>query len=171
MDEAGTRLETLYRELGPDLLSYLRRRLADRHAAEDLLQETFLQAARRLERVSQAVSPRAWLYAIARNVAATAARRRRRVESLPVEIAAEVPPEDPRLTQVRAAIADLSETLRETLELRLRCELSYEEIATVLGVPVGTVRSRLHLALQRLRAATQEADEPQRNYESRASRR
>jgi len=39
------------------------------------------------------------------------------------------------------------------LELRLRCELSYEEIADVLEIPVGTVRSRLHGALQRLRAA------------------
>ncbi|MEW6198780.1 MAG: sigma-70 family RNA polymerase sigma factor [Planctomycetota bacterium] len=153
MDEAGTRLETLYRELGPDLLSYLRRRLADRHAAEDLLQETFLQAARRLERVSQAVSPRAWLYTIARNVAATAVRCRRRTEPLPAEVVTESPAEDPRLARVRAAIAELPDTLRETLELRLRCELSYEEIAAVLEIPVGTVRSRLHLALQRLRAA------------------
>lgn len=166
MDEAGTRLETLYRELGPDLLSYLRRRLTDRHAAEDLLQETFLQAARRLERVSQAVSPRAWLYGIARNVAVTALRRRRRVEPLPGEVAAEMPADDQRLAEVRAAIADLPDTLRETLELRLRCDLSYEEIAAVLGIPVGTVRSRLHLALQRLRAATQEADEPQRHKDA-----
>ncbi len=170
MDEAGTRLETLYRELGPALLSYLRRRLADRHAAEDLLQETFLQAARRLERVSQAVSPRAWLYTIARRVAATGLRRRRRTEPLPDDVAAETPADDPRLTQVRAAIAELPGTVRETLELRLRCELTYEEIAAVLSIPVGTVRSRLHLALQRLRAATRETDEPQRHRDTESSK-
>lgn len=161
MDEAGTRLETLYHELGPDLLSYLRR-LADRHAAEDLLQETFLQAARRLERVTQAVSPRAWLYAIARNVATTALRRRRWTEPLPGEVPAAVPADDPRVEHVRAAIAELPDMLRETLELRLRCELTYEEIAGVLDIPLGTVRSRLHLALQRLRAATADMDEPRR---------
>jgi RNA polymerase sigma-70 factor (ECF subfamily) len=43
--------------------------------------------------------------------------------------------------------------LREALELRLRDELTYEEIAAVLEIPVGTVRSRLHNALERVRAA------------------
>lgn len=52
---------------------------------------------------------------------------------------------------MREAIAQLAPELRETLELRLTDELSYEEIASVLGVPVGTVRSRLHNAVRRLR--------------------
>jgi RNA polymerase sigma-70 factor (ECF subfamily) len=151
--EALTRLETLYRDVGPDLLSYLRRAAGDLHTAEDLLHETFLQAARRMERLSQAVSVRAWLYAIARNVAATAYRRKRATERLPAELADAGGAEDPRLERMREAVADLPETLRETLELRLRDELSYEEIAEVLQIPVGTVRSRLHHALQRLRAA------------------
>jgi RNA polymerase sigma-70 factor (ECF subfamily) len=58
---------------------------------------------------------------------------------------------DERLAAVRAAIASLPEAQRETLELRLRNELSYEEIAAVLGIPVGTVRSRLHGAVKTLR--------------------
>ncbi len=153
MNQAGICLERLYQEFGPGLLAYLRRRLADRHAAEDLLQETLLQAARSRERLSQAVSARAWLYAIARNLAATAIRRRRRAGPLPEDTPAQVATEHPHLEAVRAAISELPDILRETLELRLRCELSYEEIAAVLGIPVGTVRSRLHLALRRLRAA------------------
>jgi RNA polymerase sigma-70 factor (ECF subfamily) len=151
--EALTRLEALYREVGPDLLSYLRRAAGDLHTAEDLLHETFLQAARRVERLADAISVRAWLYAIARHVAATAYRRRRGIERLPTVLAEREAAEDPRLEQVRQAIAGLPATLQETLELRLRNGLSYEEIANVLQIPVGTVRSRLHGALRRLREA------------------
>lgn len=153
MNEAVTRLEKLYVDLGPSLLAYLRRCFGDAHAAEDLLQETFLQAARHEERLSRAVWPRAWLFAIARNVAVTALRRRRVTRPLPAEPAAAEPVTDPRLERVREAIGGLPETLRETLELRLRDKLSYEEIAAVLEIPLGTVRSRLHHAMRRLRAA------------------
>lgn len=145
------RLETLYRDVGPNLLGYLRRRCPDEHAAEDSLQETFHQAARWPERLARAASPRAWLFAIARNVLATAQRRRRWSVPLPAELPAAAADEDPRLEAVRKALEALPETLRETLELRLRGELSYEEIAGVLEIPVGTVRSRLHNALRRLR--------------------
>jgi RNA polymerase sigma-70 factor (ECF subfamily) len=96
---------------------------------------------------------RAWLYAIARHVAATAYRRRRSMERLPAALAEPQEAEDPRLERMHQAIAELPMPMRETLELRLRSELSYEEIASVLEIPVGTVRSRLHGALQRLRAA------------------
>ena len=157
-DDAVTRLTALYSDVGPSLLSYLHHWLGDVHAAEDSLQETFCQAARRIERVSQAVSPRAWLFAIARNVAVTARRRRRPTVSLPSELPAATPEEDPRLEPVRQAILGLPATLREVLELRLRNELSYEEIADVLQVPLGTVRSRLHYALARLRAAVAHVD-------------
>jgi RNA polymerase sigma-70 factor (ECF subfamily) len=158
MGPAATPLEALYRDVGPSLLCYLRRGLADAQAAEDLLQETFCQALRRRERLSQAASPRAWLFAIARNLAATAHRRRRTAGPLPAELPAVERVEDPRLEPVRRVIAGLPDGLRETLELRLRHELRYEEIAAVLGIPVGTVRSRLHHALRRLRAAVADVD-------------
>lgn len=153
-----TRLETLYRDVGPSLLSYLRRGCRDAQAAEDLLHETFLQAARRPERLARAASPRAWLFTIARNVAVTALRRRRAPRPLADELPAPERAEDPRLEQVRAAVGGLPDTLREPLELRLRNELSYEEIADVLQIPVGTVRSRLHHAVRRLRAALSETE-------------
>ncbi len=159
MDKAGTSLETLYRDVGPGLLAYLRRCFGDAHAAEDLLHETFFQVARRPERLAQAVSPRAWLFAVARNVALTALRRRRTTARLPEEVVAPGSAEDPRLGPMRAAIAELPDSPREALELRLRDELSYEEIAGVLGIPLGTVRSRLHHAVRRLKAALAESDE------------
>jgi RNA polymerase sigma-70 factor (ECF subfamily) len=157
--EALTRLETLYRDVGPDLLAYLRRAAGDLHTAEDLLHETFMQAARGLEGLPGAVSVRAWLYAIARHVAVTAYRRRRGMQSLPEVLADSEQAEDPRMERMRRAIAELPTTMREALELRLRSELSYDEIADVLQIPVGTVRSRLHAALQRLRATLRDAAE------------
>jgi len=158
VDDALTRLEALYRDVGPGLLAYLRRRFGDHHAAEDLLQETFLQASRRMEWLAEAVSPRAWRFAIARNVALTAQRRRRPMQRLPADVATAGQPVDARLEHVRRAIAELPDMFRETLELRLRDELSYEEIADVLQIPIGTVRSRLHHALRRLRVAALDAD-------------
>jgi RNA polymerase sigma-70 factor (ECF subfamily) len=158
MDKAVARLEILYREVGPSLMAYLRRGFGDVQAAEDLLQETFVQAARRMERLSQAASPRAWLFAVARNLAVTARRRRRVVQPLPAELPGAEVAEDRRMEAVREAMGTLPSALRETLELRLRDGLSYEELADVLDVPVGTIRSRLHHALRRLRMAVTGVD-------------
>jgi RNA polymerase sigma-70 factor (ECF subfamily) len=158
--EAPLRLEALYRTVGPGLLGYLRRWCRDAQAAEDLFHETFLQAARHPARVAAAASPRAWLFAVARNVAAAAARRRRATLPLPEDVMA--PPaanDDPRLEAARRALADLPPAQREPLELRLRAGLTYEEIAHVLAIPVGTVRSRLHYALEQLRETLRRAAE------------
>ncbi|MGD8451703.1 MAG: sigma-70 family RNA polymerase sigma factor [Phycisphaerae bacterium] len=149
-----SRLAILYRQHGAALMQYLHRAFGHVEPAEDLLQETLLQAARQPQRLADAVSPRAWLFTIARNVAVTAHRRRRPAATLPGELPATAGPiEDPRLDRLRLAITRLPDHQREPLELRLREELSYEEIAAVLGIPVGTVRSRLHEAVRRLRAA------------------
>ena len=154
MDAEGTtRLETLYRDVGPALLAYLSRVCGDKHAAEDLLQETFCHAARRIERVVEAISPRAWLFTIARNLAATARRQRHTAVALSSAWPAPQNADDAELDSMRQAIAKLPDAMREALELRLRAELSYEEIAAVLEIPVGTVRSRLHHAVRRLRDA------------------
>ena len=151
MDEPMTRVEALYREHGPAILNYLRRRCADGGWAEDLLHETFARALRQVDRLDEVRSPKAWLLGIARNVWRGARRGRRRTRSLPHDLAAESPArDDPRLEQMRRALDALPDAFREVLELRLREELSYEEIANVLGIPVGTVRSRLHHAVRRL---------------------
>jgi len=150
MAESQAKVEGWYREYGAVLLRYLGRRFGWA-GADDLLQETFVQALRRPRRVGETVSPRAWLFGIARNVGITAFRRRKVMADLPASIptlAAEV---DERLDEMRQAIARLPAEMRETLELRLADDLSYEEIAAVLEIPVGTVRSRLHNAVKKLR--------------------
>ena len=96
------------------------------------------------------MSPRAYLFGIARHVGNDARRRRRPTEELGDPPAAPAAEADERLDAMRAAIAQLPAVQRETLLLRLQQELSYAEIAVVLGIPAGTVRSRLHLAVQRL---------------------
>lgn len=150
--ERTEHLDSLYREHAAALLRYLGHRFGRVAPAEDLLQDTFLQAVRGADRLEGSPSPRAWLFGIARHVGLTAVRRRRDVEPIPTSVPApRAVDSDPRLAAVREAIERLSPPLREALELRLRDDLSYEEIAGVLEIPVGTVRSRLHHAVRRLR--------------------
>jgi RNA polymerase sigma-70 factor (ECF subfamily) len=146
------KIEHLYQAHGPALLGYLQRSFGRCAVAEDLLQETFLQALRGQDRLAAVDSPRAWLFGIARHVGLTAVRRHRPTQSLDVVPEALVEP-NPELAAMREAIAQLLPAMREPLELRLRENLSYEEIATMLEIPLGTVRSRLHTAMQKLRDA------------------
>jgi RNA polymerase sigma-70 factor (ECF subfamily) len=161
-DDVTERVACLYRQVGPTLLAYLRSRHAHAPIAEDLLQDTFVQAMKNPERILNAASPRAYLFGIARHLSQEAFRRQRPEEEMPSEIAAEpaITP-DPRLEIMREAIIALPATPREVLLLRLQQELSYEEIAQALHIPIGTVRSRLHQAVQRLRVALQGASHRQ----------
>lgn len=152
MDDALAQLDQLYRDTAPALLGYFRRQPALAGAAEDLLQDTFVRAIRGFDRLRGSVTPRAYLFGIARHVSLDALRARQPVDELATEPAAPAaPPEDTRLEPMHAAIAALPAPQRETLLLKLRHELSYEEIAEVLAIPVGTVRSRLHHAVAQLR--------------------
>jgi RNA polymerase sigma-70 factor (ECF subfamily) len=150
MDDKDT-LEQLYREAAPALLAYFRHQPALAGAAEDLLQDTFIRVLRRRDRFEAAISRRAYLFGIARHVSLDALRRiKPDEEEFEMENNAGSP-QDERLESMRAAIAELSPVHREALLLKLQQDLSYEEIAEVLEVPVGTVRSRLHHAVLRLR--------------------
>lgn len=152
MSDAITQLEHLYREVAPALLAYFRRQPTLGPTAEDLVQDTFVRAIRGFPRLRQSVSPRAYLFGIARHVTIDALRAHRPTAELQIEPpAAEAAPDDERVFAMRAAIAALPEPQRETLQLKLQQELTYEEIAEVLAIPVGTVRSRLHHAIAQLR--------------------
>jgi RNA polymerase sigma-70 factor, ECF subfamily len=141
-------IEQLYQDHGPAVLLYVRRSFGWCASAEDVLQETFLQVLRRPGDLDEAVSPRAWLFGIARHLGQTAARRHRPMAELKESASAAASSE---LVDLREAIRELSPSLREPLELRLSEQLSYEEIAQVLEIPIGTVRSRLHNAMRELR--------------------
>jgi len=149
----------LYGQHASELYHYLAKRSPDAATAGDLLQETFLQVVRQSDQLAKVAMPRAWLFAIARNMLARHYRRQR--DPQPVAQLWYEPAErkDDRLAVMRDAIRSLSTELRDTLELRLEQELSYEEIAHVLDVPVGTVRSRLHNAVRQLRELMNQQEE------------
>ncbi len=151
MEEAAEAIERLYRAQGPVILGYLRGMVGSSNSAQDLLQQTFLEVLRRPEKLDRAVSPRAWLFGVARRLALNSYRRRENTTSLPAQLEARNRTEDSRIEIMRQAIANLPLPMQETLELRLSRDLSYQEIATVLEIPIGTVRSRLHAAVRRLR--------------------
>lgn len=152
-------LEQHYAETGPLLLAYFGSQRPIASLAEDLLHETFIRALRDPSRLRKAVSPRAYLFGIARHVGLDALRRLRPAEPFEDEFTdAASPDSDPRFETMRHAIAALPDTHREPLMLKLQQGLSYEEIALVLGIPVGTVRSRLHYAIARLHQTVTSCD-------------
>ena len=149
--EALASIDALYRAA-----LRLTRRPAD---AEDLVQETYLRAFRAADRFEPGTNLRAWLFTILHNAAKNRLRDRARdtvmVDSEVVERAAERP--DPReidtpetrlikasLTpELQAAIDGLPDAFREAVWLRDVEEFSYAEIAKIVGVPIGTVMSRI----------------------------
>lgn len=146
-------LEVIFRECGKDLSAYCARRHGGAEAAADLVQESFLQLARRL-RAGQAVgSPRAYLFGIARHLSLAFLRKQgNALEPLDAGSEQAVSSEpDARLEAARECIASLPGLQREILDLRFGHGLSYAEIATALGIPIGTVRSRIHHAMALLR--------------------
>jgi len=142
--------------------SFARFLCRDASAADDLVQDAFLRAFRGF-RGFRGGEPRAWLFAIVRSSYATWAQRRDDTHPDPEAALEGTPSEDlsPEATLVqqgeadtlRAAVMALPEPFRETLVLREFEELSYREIASVTGVPTGTVMSRLARARQMLLAA------------------
>lgn len=137
---------------------YVRRRLGDSEA-DDAAAEVFARAFRRREsfRSGAEESARPWLFGIAAHVLAerrrAEGRRMRAIERLAAQPAGQLAPgsEDVDPDLVRA-LRRLDGRDREALLLLAWAELSYDEIATALDVPVGTVRSRIHRARRRLSA-------------------
>jgi RNA polymerase sigma-70 factor, ECF subfamily len=134
------------------------RRLCRDHArAEDLVQETYLQAWRSFHRFELGTNLRAWLYKILFNVYYTR-QRRERLELVPVEetIAGTIaydPPTPQQLTEEEVLIAldRLPREFQIPVVLADVEELSYREIADALQIPLGTVMSRLHRGRKILR--------------------
>jgi len=127
--------------------------------AEDLVQETFLRAYRAFDSFAAGTDIRAWLFTILHRVRTDALRRRGRAPQT-VELDAEGPAVAPRQenqvqvgVDLERALAALPETFRTAVLLRDHEGLSYEEIAGVMDVPIGTVMSRIHRGRALLRAA------------------
>ncbi|HWZ43578.1 MAG TPA: RNA polymerase sigma factor [Candidatus Saccharimonadales bacterium] len=139
--EAFDELFTRYRA---PLYGFFRRRLANDARAEDLTQETFLAVIRATARYEPRALVRTYLYGIALNLLASERRKQAR-NPLPLDEGPEPAVDDAseEVFWVRQAIGRLEEREREVLMLREYEQLSYDEISTLLRIPVNTVRSRL----------------------------
>jgi RNA polymerase sigma-70 factor (ECF subfamily) len=132
----------------------------DRAEAEDLVQETMIRALESFHRFESGTNCRAWLATILRNVRSNRRRSRSRsplVDDPDDRIAQTipfVPPVPQQLTdeEILGALARIPASFQEVILLCDVEELSYKEIAAVLGIPLGTVMSRLHRGRALLRA-------------------
>ena len=139
----------------------------DPHEAEDLAQETLVEAWRSLRRFDGRGRLSTWLYGILRHRFLKARRRRRpplakegRPAARPSPAAgpAAAAAQSEEAGLVREALAVLSTEHRAVLELRFFAGASLDEIATLLGCPLGTVKSRLHNGLEKLRSGPHRAN-------------
>jgi RNA polymerase sigma-70 factor (ECF subfamily) len=138
--------EQLVRLYGPQLHRFLVVRLGGERDARDVLQETLVAAWQGLPALERPERFRSWLLGIAVHKATDAARRRRPVDELP-DLPAH---DDVELLELKRALAQLPARLREVLLLRHLLCLSEEETAELLGVRVGTVKSRASRARRAL---------------------
>jgi RNA polymerase sigma-70 factor (ECF subfamily) len=148
----------LYSALEKPLLRYLWTFVRNTAAAEDLLQETFLQLHRARHTYTPPRPVKPWVYAITRHVALMHLRStRRRKESIARDELPELPvsPEMDRLgdrATVFKLLAELPRKGQEVLMLHHLLGLSFEEVGQIVGVAPGTAKVRAHRALKSLRA-------------------
>ena len=131
------------------------RMVGDRDEAADATQNAFVKAYRKLDTFDPAVKYFSWIYRILYNESLNNRRSRRAFEPLTPDLALVASPADmldaaERRERVQSAILALPPAYREVIVLRFFGELSYGEIADTTGLPVKTVKSRLHTARQRL---------------------
>jgi len=180
MNEA--KLREWMAKMGPRLITLSAGICRDRHRAEEIVQEAFVKLWRQPPEAGE-VAFSSWLRRVVTNLSINALQRDRRPSALPAYS------DDPamrsarsdspgasadtreQLDLVRAAMDRIDESKRAILMLRVFDQLSYEDIASCLGVPVGTVMSRLNRArsalMQEMETIKQESREAPTTYEFR----
>jgi RNA polymerase sigma-70 factor (ECF subfamily) len=132
---------------------FLRHFLGDAGMAEDVAQETFVRAYQRLGSFRFQSKFSTWVFSIARNAGVDAVRSQGRRLRLVERAGPPTPSVDPAASaEVEAALAALAPRLREPLLLVEVLGLTYREAASMLGVPEGTVKSRVFHAREALAA-------------------
>jgi RNA polymerase sigma-70 factor (ECF subfamily) len=164
--------ETLVQRYERELFSYLRRYVGSEAVAEDVFQQAFLQVHLKSDQFEEGRRFRPWLYTIATNQAIDYQRRNKRHRMVSLDrgsrasdddggnlgetlVSAGVEPHDQfeaneQHEAVRKAVAELSEQYQQVVLLVYFQGMKYREAAEVLGIPVGTVKSRLHAAITKL---------------------
>ncbi len=150
-----TALAALIDRYAANVHAYLLRHSGNREDADDLLQETWLRVARSARSFDTAWRFRSWIYGIATNLTRDLFRRRMTRERALRDLAAHPPAasgaDSVDRSELRERISELPENMRAVLLLRYYEGMSEAEMAEVLDVPRGTIKSRLHAALRELR--------------------
>lgn len=155
-------LEEAFARHQSELLGTLYYLVGNLEDAKDALQEAFIKCWRHQSEVGQIDNLKAWIFRVAlntgRDIRETAWRRKR--QGLPEDESAitsrhdgpvEIVEHDERLARLRQALQELRPEEQEVFLLRQNGDLTYEQIAELLKVPTGTVKTRMRLALSRLR--------------------
>ena len=140
----------------PRLRRYARALLSDRSAADDLVQDTLERAWARLHQFRAGTDMRAWAFTIMHNVHVNQVRARRDaapIDGAEQELSVRANQADGlEVRDLDRALRELPIDQREVLLLVALEDMSYEQVAQTLGIPIGTVMSRLSRARERLRA-------------------
>jgi RNA polymerase sigma-70 factor, ECF subfamily len=156
-----TAFASLFESFAPRIKAMLMRSGATADAAEDVAQETLLMVWRKAAYFNpDRASAAAWIFTIARNLRVDRLRiDKRAAQYAPLEIAEPVPPESPddalnaseRDERVRVALKQLSQEQVRVVQLSFFEGRAHGDIAALLNLPLGTVKSRVRLAMTRLR--------------------
>lgn len=147
----------LYHRYKTRLYSFCLTLLQNQSDADDALQEIFRYLVRRIQVYRPQGRFKSFIFQIAHSVSMDILRKRHRTMPLaedydvPTDPPAQQGPQEEELARLRACVARLPEPYREIMVLRLADETPYEEIAEILSLPLGTVKSRIHQAVILLR--------------------
>jgi RNA polymerase sigma-70 factor (ECF subfamily) len=167
-NRSETAFEVLFRYFAPRIKSYCLRLGADASGAEEITQEAMVSIWRNAGQFDPAkASPSTWIFTIARNLSIDRFRRGRRPEFDPSDPAL-VPEDQPapdrlvELTEMQENVRNVMDSLslneRNVLMLSFYENLSHGEISRQLGIPVGTVKSRIRLAFAKIRSTLDAKD-------------
>jgi RNA polymerase sigma factor (sigma-70 family) len=161
-DQDRRAFAALFRHFAPRLKTWLIRTGSDERLAEDLMQDTWINVWRRAAQFDpQRAGVATWIFTIARNLRVDHHRRHSQATTVDLDDADEPADDSPDLettmlgqereARVRAALAQLPEAQRNVLQLSFFEEQPHARICAELGIPLGTVKSRVRLAVAHLR--------------------
>lgn len=144
---------TIYEKFSKGLFNYLVRLIGDWHYAEDVLVETFTKLAN--SNLNESGSLKAWLYRVATNQCYKLFRKNKVELSLSEEFLcpsmSDPLPDIVKEVRIQEVLNELPENQRVVIVLKFYDGMSYQEIADILCIPLGTVKSRMHEGIKNLR--------------------
>ncbi|MDR2704757.1 MAG: sigma-70 family RNA polymerase sigma factor [Planctomycetaceae bacterium] len=171
MTQQREAFEELVKRYERELFNYLRHYLGNTESAEDIFQTTFLQVLTKCDQFEEGRKFRPWLYRIATNQAIDLCRKMKRYQVVSIDETHDANPDSIKLAdllagnetdpavdsineeqtiQVRKAVERLPDFLRQVLYMVYFQGMSYRDAAESLGIPFGTIKSRLNTAVKKL---------------------